>query len=142
MDNNNGHKDLLNTLSNGLADAVESASKALVTVNGRQRQSASGVVLSQGVVITAEHVLERDEDITVQTADGRTLPAQLVGRDHASDLAILKVADLNIEPANFAEGPARVGQMVLAIGRPHETGVMASSGIVSAVGGPIRTGRG
>ncbi|HEX4207212.1 MAG TPA: trypsin-like peptidase domain-containing protein [Ktedonobacteraceae bacterium] len=133
---------LLRTLSNQLADAVERVSSALVLVNGRQRQPASGVVYAQGLVLTANHVLEREEDLTVQTHDQRTLPAQFVGRDLATDLAVLRVADLGIKPAIFAEEEARVGQLVLAVGRTSHEGPMASSGIVSTIGGPIRTARG
>ena len=133
--------DVLGALSNQLADAVERIGPALVLVNGRQRLPASGVVYAQNLVLTAEHALEREEDITIQTHDGRTLPAQFAGRDSSSDLAVLRVPDLNIEPATFAKEKARVGQMVLAVGRPSENGTMASSGIVSAVGGPLR-GRG
>src|SRR3954453_3334587 len=134
--------DVLGTLSNQLADAVEKVGQALVLVNGRQRQPGSGVVYGTDLVLTAEHVLERDEDISVVTHDGRTVPAQLAGRDSASDLAVLRVAGLDIKPASFAQSAPRVGQLVLAVGRPSEGGVMASSGIVSAVGGPIRTRRG
>jgi S1-C subfamily serine protease len=99
------------------------------------------VIYAPGLVLTADHVLEQDEDITVGTHDGRPLPAQLAGRDPSSDLAVLKVLDLGPETAT-ATGPARVGQLILAVGRPSESGPMASIGIVSAVGGPVRTGRG
>ena len=132
---------LVASFSNGLADAVESAGKALVLVNGRQRHPASGIVYAQDLVLTADHVLEREEDITIQTPDGRTMATQFGGRDPASDLALLKVADLGLDPARTADGPPRVGQIVLAIGRPSPDGVMASIGIISAVGGPLR-GRG
>jgi S1-C subfamily serine protease len=138
---NTDNSDVLNTLSNQMADAVERIGPALVLVNGRARQAASGIVYADGLVLTADHVLEREEDLTIQTHDGRTLPAQFAGRDPSSDLAVLKVADLNVTPATAAT-PARVGQMILAVGRPSADGVMASIGIVSAVGGPLRTGRG
>lgn len=141
MDNSTNSAGILSSLSNQLADAVEKIGPALVTVNGRQRLPFSGVVYKQGLVITAEHALEREEDLTVVTHDGQTLPAQFVGRDPSSDLAVLRVADLQAQPAQSG-GDARVGQMVLAVGRPSEGGPMASLGIVSAVGGPIRTGRG
>ena len=78
----------------------------------------------------------------VETDDGRSLPAQLGGRDPVSDLALLRVADLAIAPATATHEPARVGQIVLAVGRPSSNGPMASLGIVSAVGGPLRTSRG
>src|SRR5438046_2060371 len=107
--------DVLSALSNQMADAVERARPALVLVNGRQRQAASGVVFAHGYVLTADHVIDREDDLTIETDDGRSLPAQLAGRDPVSDLALLSVADLAIEPATRAADPARVGQIVLAV---------------------------
>jgi S1-C subfamily serine protease len=133
---------LLKTLSNQMADAVERVEPALVLVNGRPRQPASGIVYAQNLVLTADHVLEREEDLTIQTHDKRTLAAQFVGRDLATDLAVLRVADLGLEKAPLASEAARVGQLVMAVGRSPSEGTMASVGIVSAVGGPLRTGRG
>ncbi|GAC1407580.1 MAG: trypsin-like peptidase domain-containing protein [Ktedonobacteraceae bacterium] len=132
----------LRSLSNQMADAVEHVSSALVLVNGRQRQPASGIIYAHDLIVTADHVVEREEDITIQTHDKRTLPAQFVGRDLASDLAVLRVSDLNSEPATLASEEARVGQLILTVGRSNSEGPMASVGIVSAVGGPLRTGRG
>ena len=94
------------------------------------------------VVLTADHVLEREDDLTIQTHDKRTLPAQFVGRDLATDLAVLRVANLGLEAATTSEETARVGQMVIAVGRTSNDGPMASSGVVSIIGGPLRTGRG
>lgn len=142
MGNLTTETNLLRTLSNQMADAVERVEPALVLVNGRPRQPASGVVYAQNLVLTADHVLEHEEDLTILTADKRTLPAQFVGRDLASDLAVLRVADLGIEAAVTASEAARVGQLVLAVGRSSSEGPMASLGIVSTVGGPLRTGRG
>jgi S1-C subfamily serine protease len=129
-------------LSNQMADAVERIGTALVLVNGRQRQPASGVVYGQDLVLTADHVLEREDDLTIQTHDTRTLPAQFVGRDLATDLAVLRVANIGLDPATTSEETARVGQMVIAVGRTSNDGPMASSGVVSIIGGPLRTGRG
>lgn len=133
--------DVLGAFSTGLADAVDRVRPSLVLVNGRQRQPASGVVIESDLVLTADHVLEREDDLSIVTDDGRTLPAQFVGRDTASDLALLRVAGLNAQAATTADA-ARVGQIVLAVGRPSPGGPMASLGIVSAVGGPLRTTRG
>src|SRR5438270_13871298 len=133
---------LLRLLSNQMADAVERIGPALALVNGRPRQPASGVVYGQDLVLTADHVLEREDDLSIQTHDKRTLPAQFVGRDLGTDLAVLRVADLGINAPTFAEEQARVGQLVLAVGRTASEGPMASSGVVSAIGGPLRTGRG
>jgi S1-C subfamily serine protease len=133
---------VLRTLSNQMADAVEHISSALVVVNGRQRQPASGIVYAQDTILTANHVLERTDQITIQTPDKRILPAQVIGRDPATDLAVLRVADLGLQPAQAASEQARVGQLVIALGRNPTDGPMASVGIVSTVNGPLRTERG
>ena len=139
---NRAPTDLLRILSNQMADAVEQVGPSIVLVNGRERQPASGVVYAQDLLLTAAHVLEREENITISTHDARTLPAQVVGRDTTSDLAVLRVADLGLAPATASEETARVGQLIMAVGRTNEEGPMASSGVVSAIGGPLRNGRG
>jgi len=117
---------LLSTFSNQMADAVERVAPALVLVSGRQGRAASGVVYAQDLVLTADHVLEREEDLSIQTHDNRTLPAQFAGRDLATDLAVLRVANLGLQAAAAASEPARVGQLVLAVGRSENEGPMAS----------------
>src|SRR4051812_43199419 len=106
--------DILSGFSTQLADAVEQVGKAVVLVNGRARQAATGIVLRDGVVVTAAHVIERDE-LEIETWEGKTLKATVAGRDPITDLAVLKVEGLGIEPAATTEG-AKVGQFVLAIG--------------------------
>jgi S1-C subfamily serine protease len=137
------HTDTLAALSDGMADAVENIAASVVKVNGRRRRSGSGVVIAQTKVLTASHVLEREEDLSVETADGRTLTARFAGRDHSTDLAVLDVEGLDVEPATRAEGEARVGQISLAVGsHSRGEGPRATLGVVSAVGGPVRTRRG
>ncbi len=133
----------LAALSEGMADAVEKVGKSIVKVHGRRRHPGSGVVYAEEFVLTAGHVLEREEDISIETADGRTLQARLAGRDHATDLAGLRVDGLGVGAAMPAEGEARVGQISLAVASPGRgDGPRATFGIVSSVGGPIRTRRG
>jgi serine protease DegQ len=135
--------DTLGALSDGMADAVESIAASVVRVNGRRRRSGSGVVFAQNKVLTASHVLEREEDLTVETGDGRTLSARFAGRDHSTDLAVLNVEGLDVGSASPAEGEARVGQISLAVGsHSRGEGPRATLGVVSSVGGPIRTRRG
>jgi S1-C subfamily serine protease len=129
----------LSTLSNQLADAVERAGRAVVQVEGRPRRPSSGVVFAPDLVVAADHAVEREDDLSVGTADRPALAARLVGRDPASDLAVLRVPGLGEAPATPASTPARVGQFILAVGRPAARELMASIGIVSAVGGPVRT---
>lgn len=130
---------LLRTLSNQMADAVERVKPSLVLVNGRQRQPASGVVYEENLILTANHVLEREENLTIQTHDQRTLAAKIVGRDATTDLAVLRVENLGLGAATVTETPVRVGQLVLAVGRTSDEGPMASSGIISTIGGPLQT---
>ncbi len=132
------------TLSNGLADAVDRAAKSIVTVHARRRP-ISGVAHSSDLILTIDHVLEGEDTATVTTHDGRKLEAQVVGRDPGTDLALLRVKDGNLEPATVATDAARVGQFALLVARLDSAdgaGVMASHGIVSQVGGPLRMGRG
>jgi S1-C subfamily serine protease len=134
--------DPLRALSNQMADAVARSRTSLLLVNGRQRQPGSGIVYSADHVLTADHVLEREDDLSVLTDDGRTVAARIVGRDPVTDLALLHAEGLGLAPAALSVEPARVGQIVLAVGRPSASGPMASLGVVSAVGGPLRTPRG
>lgn len=133
---------VLTALSDAMADAVERAGAATVLVNARRRHPASGVGYQADLVLTADHVLEREEDITVILADGRELAATIAGRDPGSDLAVLRVQGGALPVAEPAPAEARIGQLVLALGRPGTEGIQASVGVVGAVGGPVRTGRG
>lgn len=133
----------LSVLSEGMADAVEKIGPSVVQVHGRRRRSASGVVYATGKVLTASHVLEREEDLSIITHDGRTLEARLLGRDSSTDLAVLEAPELGAGSiAEPAAGGVRVGQVSLAVARPSREGIRASFGVISAVGGPLRTRRG
>lgn len=135
-------KNIFVELSDAMSDAAERAGKSTLLVDARKRMPASGVAISADAVLTADHVVERDEDIKVILADGTELTAKLAGRDPGSDLAVLKLAKASATPAEVSKTPARVGQFVLAIGRPSSKGIESSFGIVNAIGGPVRTGRG
>jgi S1-C subfamily serine protease len=130
--------DILGKFSDQLADAVEKVSAAVVLVNGRERQAASGIVVAPDTVLTAAHVLER-EDPEIETHDGKTLKAKLVAHDPSTDLAILTVEGLGVDPAVTSSEAVKLGQFVLAVGRPAGGQPMASGGIISAIGGPVRT---
>lgn len=123
-------------LSNNLADVVEQAGRSVVRVNGRSRLSSSGIYWRQGIVVTADETLKRSEDITVTLPDNRTLPVTLVGRDPSTDIAVLKLQNIELPVAEIGEASSlRVGHMVLAVGRSSESGLSASMGVVSALGG-------
>ena len=129
-------------ISDAMADAVEKAAASVVLVDGRNRFPASGIVYAADLVVTADHVLERDEDIRVILADGNEITAEVIGRDPSSDLAVLKLAEPMEGVANPFEGEMRVGEFVLALGRHSTKGIEASLGVVSYINGPVRTHRG
>jgi S1-C subfamily serine protease len=131
----------LTDFSNGLTSAVEKAGASTILVDARKRYPASGIAYAEDLILTADHVVTREEDIKVGLPDGKTLTATLAGRDPGSDLALLKLAEKALSPAKTSDD-VKVGQLVLALGRPNNAGMQASWGIVTAISGPARTSRG
>ena len=127
----------LQTLSNQFADVVSSIAPSVVQV-----QRVSGVVYANDVVLTNARALGREDGLHVRTHDGRALDGQLHGWDPATGLALVRASGLNATAAKAAEEPARVGNLAIAVGRSWSNAVTASVGIVSIIGGPLRTGRG
>ena len=130
----------LQKFSDGLAAAVEKAAQSVVSVDARHHVPASGIVWSaDGEILTADHVLQHDEQIGVTLPDGKTYPAKVLGRDPASDLALLKVDGAALTAPEFVETGVKVGHLVFAVGRPD--GVQATLGSVVTVGGAVHTRR-
>jgi serine protease DegQ len=130
----------LTALSNSLADAVSAVAPSVVQVQGRRRP-ASGIVYADDVVVTMVRALGREDGLHVRRHDGQTLDAELIGWDPTTSLAVLRATGLDAKPLTPAAAPARVGHLALAVGRSWSNAVTASSGIVSVIGGPLRTGR-
>lgn len=128
-------------LSNAMAAAAERAGTSTVQVNARRRMPASGIVFAADLILTADHVVEQEDGISITLGDGSVVGAKLAGRDPGSDLALLRLDQPAGKPAEISAG-AKIGQLVLALGRPSNGGIEASLGVVSAVGGPVRTPRG
>ena len=138
----------LSALSDQLADVVQRASKSIVTVAARSRQTATGFLWktdTETIVLTADHVVEREDEILVTLPDKREVKAQLIGRDPGSDLAALRLTGVDlgadVVPAEVGEN-LRVGNLVLVIGRPYADGVRVSFGAVSSIEGPKRSSHG
>lgn len=126
-------------LSNSLADAVENAGKSLVGVNARRHSPSTGIHWRSGVIVTADHTLERDEGITITLPDGSRKDATIAGRDAGTDLAVLKADGVDLPAAEIGDASSlRVGHIVIAVARPGE-GLSASWGTVSALSGAWRT---
>lgn len=131
--------DTLLSLSNNLAGAVERAAPAIVTVHARRRVPSTGIHWRPGVIVTADHTVRAEEDITVTTPDGRALPAVLAGRDPGTDLAVLTVKDAGSATAALGDDTAlKVGHLVLALGY----GPRVSWGVIGALGPRWRSWRG
>ena len=105
--------------------------------SGPEAQAAgSGFFISpDGLIVTNNHVVENSTKITVTLTDGRELPGKVVGRDEASDLAVVKVEGAGFPFVSFeTQAKPRVGDWVLAVGNPLQLGGTATAGIVSYVG--------
>lgn len=127
-------------LSQSMAAATAQAGASLVRVEARRRLPASGLVWSaDGLIITAHHVVQRDEQIGIGLPDGSTVHATLIGRDPTTDLALLRAEASSLTPITEANlKDTAVGQLVLALGRPGHT-VQATLGVISALGDGWRT---
>jgi len=130
----------LAAFSTELAAIVEKSAPSVAAVHARPRFPSSGVFWRPGVIVTAEHTIRREDEITVTLPDGSNAPATLAGSDPGTDLAVLK-ADFPA-PLLKAATATTPGQIALAIGRSPDSGVNATMGIISAVSGDWRTWRG
>jgi len=129
---------MLTNFSNELADIVAASSPSVVQIRAGGR-AASGVVYQDNLILTTGRVVGRDEHPEVRTSDGRLVPSEIAGWDPATRLVLLRAA--GVDAPAFTPGPLpRVGHIALAIGRSLSNNVTASAGVVSIIGGPLRTG--
>ena len=130
----------LEQLSESTAAAVQLAAQGIVRVEGRRRLPSSGLLWSDGdLVVTAHHTIERRSDVRVGLPGGETVEAKVLGRDPATDLAVLRLPRLSGKPLALVDPTQiRVGHLALAVGRPGES-VQATMGIISAIDGGWRT---
>ena len=108
----------------------------------KMEATGSGFFISaDGYIVTNNHVVEHADKITVRTNDDRTLTAKLIGRDEATDLAVIKVEGANFPFVDFEnKAKPRVGDWVIAVGNPFNLGGSATAGIVSALARPKVSG--
>ena len=101
-----------------------------------QQGLGSGVIVSaDGYILTNNHVIEGADTVTVNLADGRELPAKVVGKDAKTDIAVIKVEAKDLPAVTFASSEdVQVGDQVLAVGNPFGIGQTVTTGIVSATG--------
>jgi S1-C subfamily serine protease len=129
--------------SNALADAVEHAGASTVGILEGGRQGVSGTVWREGVIVTAEHTIRTRDEVTVVLPTGETKRGKVAGRDPGRDIAAVRLENGTIKPAELGDtASTRVGHVVLAVGRRGSSGLSASYGVISAVGGAWRTWQG
>lgn len=131
---------MLTQLSNQLADAAAAAAASVVQVQGRRRP-ASGLVYADSQVLTTMRAIGGDDGLRVRQPDGQLRQAELTAWDPVTTLALLSVRDLEARPIPLSPAPARVGHLALAVARSWSNAVTASAGVVSVIGGPLRTSR-
>jgi putative serine protease PepD len=93
-----------------------------------------------GLIMTAAHVVDGAQQVTVRLADGRSVDGTVVGADDGSDIAVVRVEADGLTAATLAlDDPAEVGQLAVAIGSPFGLDQTVTSGVVSAVGRSVET---
>jgi serine protease Do len=134
----------LDAYSAAVSSAAERVGPAVVKVEpSRRRQGiGSGVIFdSSGRILTNEHVVRGAGSVTVTLADGRRLPAAIVGAEPMVDIAVLQVPMKDLPVAELYSGSLKVGQLVVAIGNPYGLSWTVTAGVVSALGRELPLGR-
>jgi serine protease DegQ len=127
-------------LSEESAGAVEKSGGAVVAVHGRRRIPSSGLHVRPGIIVTADHALQRDEEITITIAGGQSASATLAGRDPGTDLAILKITDTSLPVAQAVRAAdLKPGQIVLGVGRTLQGALRACLAMLAVAGPSWRT---
>ncbi|HEX3770239.1 MAG TPA: trypsin-like peptidase domain-containing protein [Polyangiaceae bacterium] len=136
--------DLLDAYSQAVVGVVERVGPAVVSIGrssrGQPAGAGSGVVFTpDGYVLTNAHVVAGAHQLELGFTDGSTSAAQLVGADHATDLAVVRATGPTLAHAGFGSSAGlRVGQLVVAIGNPLGFSSTVSAGVISALGRTMR----
>jgi S1-C subfamily serine protease len=130
----------LQDLSEALASLVKGAAPSVVAVRSRRSRS-SGFVWRSRLIVTADEALADEGEVTVTLPGGDTVPAELVGRDPSTDIALLRVDRPDLTPATLAAPAVAAGAIALAVGA-EDGAPTAALGTVSRVAGPWRSLRG
>jgi S1-C subfamily serine protease len=124
----------LQDLSAAFVSLVGSAAPSIVSIKSAHSRS-SGFFWRPGLIVTAEEALPEEGDFTVTVPSGESLAARLVGRDHTTDIALLRVDRSDLPPIPLETKPVPVGALALAVGA-EDGAPTAAMGVVSRSIGP------
>jgi len=127
-------------LSAALAGLVAKAAPSIVAVRSHRSQS-SGFAWRPGLVVTADEALSEEGEFAVTVPGGDSAPAQLVGRDPTTDVALLRIDRSDLRSLPLAAASLAVGALAVAVGS-DDGAPIAALGVVSRAGGPWRSLRG
>lgn len=145
---------LLDAYSRAVVGVVEGVGPAVVSIrvlkhgcsplSGGEGAGSGVIIAPDGFILTNNHVVELAYQVEVTLTDGRTSPAQIVGTDPATDLAVVRAGANSLPSVELGESNlVRVGQLAIAIGNPFGFQSTVSTGVISALGRTLRsqTGR-
>ncbi len=130
----------LSALSSAFAGVVAGAAPSIVSVLS-QRSSASGFVWRQGLAITADEALADEGEVTIQLANGSVQPASIAGRDHTTDIALLRFDSQKLAPIELSATVPALGSLSVVVAAERGS-ACAALGMVSVVGERWRSLRG
>src|SRR5258706_2275800 len=134
---------ILSAWSNQLAALVEQVAASVVAIHVGRQESVTGTVWRAGVIVTAAHALRRAHDIALTLPDGTHATAQLAGADASTDLAALRVDNLNAAPLTSSDAAAvKAGHWVMAVARNTRNDVTVDHGLIARAGDAWQTWRG
>jgi len=131
---------VLSSFSSALADVVARTRRTIVSVHSHRSQ-ASGFVWKPGLIVTADEALAEEGEVSVKLADGTARPASIAGRDHTTDIALLRFDARDIAPAVLSSVVPDLGSLSVVVAAEHGVAT-AALGAVSLVGGRWRSLRG
>ncbi len=129
----------ISELSESVSAAVEKSAASVVRVSGGCRRTMSGTVWSATQIVVSQRDLADAETVGVGLADGSHVEARVVGRDPATDVALLEVAAGGLTPATFRDSDGvKLGELVIALGRPGKV-TRASMRMIGAYAEDVAT---